>query len=67
MIKAVKLSVCLYGKRKGFDERAPLSLPKATIEPEKVMAPINIPRYISTRWMVYSAPTKSCLFLPHCQ
>ena len=49
---AAKFSLCLCGKDKGLELILPLSLPKATIEPVNVTAPMKMPKYTSTMWMV---------------
>ena len=50
-----RFSQCRPGSVSGLDANRPLSLPHATIEPVKVTAPMNTPRYTSTVWKA-SAP-----------
>ena len=41
----------------GFPEIVPCNFPKAKTEPEKVIAPINVPILISTKLAVLIEPT----------
>ena len=49
---AARFILWRFGSISGFEEILPRSLPKATIEPVKVTAPIKIPRNTSVRWML---------------
>ena len=58
---ATKLSLWRCGNIIGLDENVPRNLPKATIEPVKVTAPMKMPRKTSTKWMLSIAPVRCSL------
>ena len=54
--KANKFIACLPGRVRAELDTTPWSLPQAISDPVKVIAPINIPKKISTILIVCSAP-----------
>ena len=55
-IKINALIVCWSLNTIGLPDIVPWSLPKAKIDPEKVIAPINVPTLISTKLLMPIAP-----------